>query len=70
MKDEKKIKSALVSVFSKDGLDHLISLLVENNVVIYSTGGTQKHIENLGAPVVPVEYLTDYPSILGGRVKT
>ena len=39
-------------------------------MVIYSTGGTQKHIENLGVPVVPVEYLTEYPSILGGRVKT
>ena len=70
MNDEKKIKSALISVFSKEGLDQLISLLNENEVEIYSTGGTQKYIENLGVEVVPVENLTEYPSILGGRVKT
>ena len=70
MNDEKKIKSALISVFSKEGLEQLISLLNENEVEIYSTGGTQKYIENLGFEVVPVENLTEYPSILGGRVKT
>ena len=70
MNDEKKIKSALISVFSKEGLEQLISLLNKNEVEIYSTGGTQKYIENLGFEVVPVENLTEYPSILGGRVKT
>ncbi len=66
----KKIQSALISVFYKDGLDSLIKLLNEQNVTIYSTGGTQQFIEKLGVPVVPVEQLTTYPSILGGRVKT
>ena len=67
---ERKIKSALISVFSKDGLDDLVNHLDRNNVTIYSTGGTQRYIENLGVSVVPVEELTNYPSILGGRVKT
>jgi phosphoribosylaminoimidazolecarboxamide formyltransferase/IMP cyclohydrolase len=66
----KKIQSALISVFYKDGLDSLVKLLHEQKVTIYSTGGTQTFIEKLGVPVVPVENLTTYPSILGGRVKT
>src|SRR5215510_1797954 len=66
----KKIQSALISVFSKDGLEPIVKLLSENNVTIYSTGGTQDFIEKLGIKVVPVENLTTYPSILGGRVKT
>lgn len=66
----KKIKSALISVFYKDGLDQLAQKLVEQNVIIYTTGGTQKFLEDLGHKVVAVETLTEYPSILGGRVKT
>ncbi len=66
----KKIKSALISVFYKDNLEPIIDLLQKNDVTIYSTGGTQKFIEDQGASVTPVEELTDYPSILGGRVKT
>ena len=68
--DNKRIHSALVSVFDKTGLEPLIKTLHKNNVVIYSTGGTQAFIEDLGVPVVRVEDLTSYPSILGGRVKT
>jgi phosphoribosylaminoimidazolecarboxamide formyltransferase/IMP cyclohydrolase len=64
------IKSALISVFSKDGLDELVKILDSKGVKIYSTGGTQKFIENLGISIIPVEELTAYPSILGGRVKT
>ncbi len=66
----KKIKSALVSVFYKDGLEPVVKLLHELGVTIYSTGGTQQFIEKLDIPVIPVEQLTGYPSILGGRVKT
>ena len=66
----KKVKSALISVFYKDGLAPVIEELHRHGVVIYSTGGTQKFIEDLGVPVIPVEDLTSYPSILGGRVKT
>jgi phosphoribosylaminoimidazolecarboxamide formyltransferase/IMP cyclohydrolase len=66
----KKIQSALISVFYKDGLENIVKLLAEQNVTIYSTGGTQQFIEKLGVRVVPVEDLTTYPSILGGRVKT
>ena len=66
----KKIQAALISVFYKDGLDSLVQLLHEQKVTIYSTGGTQQFIEKLGIPVIPVENLTSYPSILGGRVKT
>ena len=66
----KKIKRALISVFYKDNLDTIIHQLNELGVEIYSTGGTQEFIENLGIPVIPVESLTSYPSILGGRVKT
>jgi phosphoribosylaminoimidazolecarboxamide formyltransferase / IMP cyclohydrolase len=70
MKDLKKIKSALISVYHKDKLDQIVKKLDELHVTIYSTGGTQSFIEELGTSVVPVEELTSYPSILGGRVKT
>jgi len=66
----RKIKSALISVFHKDGLDEIINLLDQYDVTIYSTGGTQKFIESLGVEVERVEDLTSYPSILDGRVKT
>ena len=66
----KKIQSALISVYYKDNLEPIIALLKEHGVTIYSTGGTQKFIEEQGAAVVPVEQLTGYPSIFGGRVKT
>jgi phosphoribosylaminoimidazolecarboxamide formyltransferase / IMP cyclohydrolase len=66
----KKIQSALISVFYKDGLEPIIRQLHRLGVTIYSTGGTQSFVENLGIAVVPVENLTSYPSILGGRVKT
>jgi phosphoribosylaminoimidazolecarboxamide formyltransferase/IMP cyclohydrolase len=67
---EKKIKSALISVFYKDGLEPLARTLQKLNITIYSTGGTQKFLEDLGIPCVSVESVTGYPSILGGRVKT
>ncbi|CAN5867118.1 bifunctional phosphoribosylaminoimidazolecarboxamide formyltransferase/IMP cyclohydrolase [soil metagenome] len=66
----KKIQSALISVFYKDGLENIIRQLNDLGVTIYSTGGTQKFIEDLHVPCIPVESLTTYPSILGGRVKT
>ena len=66
----KKITSALISVFYKDNLEPIIALLKAQGVKIYSTGGTQKFIEEQGAEVIPVEELTSYPSIFGGRVKT
>ena len=66
----KKIQSALISVFSKDGLEPVVRKLHEQNVTFYSTGGTEDFIKNLGIHVVPVEEITSYPSILGGRVKT
>jgi phosphoribosylaminoimidazolecarboxamide formyltransferase/IMP cyclohydrolase len=66
----KKIKSALISVFYKDGLEPIVKKLHHLGVTIFSTGGTQQFIESLGLPCVPVENLTTYPSILGGRVKT
>lgn len=66
----KKIQSALISVFYKDGLDTLAQTLHQHGVTIYSTGGTQQFIEQLGIPCVGVETVTGYPSILGGRVKT
>ena len=65
-----KISSALISVYYKDGLEPLVRLLHEHNVKLYSTGGTQTFIEQLGIPVMAVEDLTGYPSIFGGRVKT
>jgi len=70
MSSSRKIKSALVSVFYKDNLEPVIKRLHELGVALYSTGGTQSFIEQLGIPVTPVESLTSYPSILGGRVKT
>ena len=70
MSQDKTISSALISVFSKDGLEPIVKKLNVQGVTIYSTGGTQKFINDLGIDVVPVENITDYPSILGGRVKT
>ncbi len=70
MSDQKAIKSALISVFDKGGLEPIIKELHKNGVTIYSTGGTQAFIESFDIPVVRVEDLTSYPSILGGRVKT
>ena len=70
MSQERTIKSALISVFNKEGLAPLVQKLNEQGVVIYSTGGTQKFINDLGIDVIPAEKITDYPSILGGRVKT
>ena len=70
MSGTKKISSALVSVYHKDGLDEIITKLHEEGVKLISTGGTQRFIESLGIPCQPVEDLTGYPSILGGRVKT
>lgn len=66
----KKISSALISVFSKDGLAPIIKTLSDLNVTLYSTGGTEQFIKDLGYDVIAVEDLTSYPSILGGRVKT
>ena len=70
MADIKKIKTALISVFHKDGLDEMLSLLNEHGVKFLSTGGTKTFIESLGYNCESVENLTGYPSILGGRVKT
>ncbi len=70
MSQSKKINAALISVFYKDGLENIVTELHRLGVTIYSTGGTQKFIEDLNVPCVPVESLTSYPSILGGRVKT
>lgn len=70
MNGEKRIQSALISVFHKDGLAPIVKLLHELGIIIYSTGGTQAFIEEQGVPVTAVEDLTSYPSILGGRVKT
>jgi phosphoribosylaminoimidazolecarboxamide formyltransferase/IMP cyclohydrolase len=67
---EKKIQSALISVFYKDGLEPLARTLQSLGITIYSTGGTQQFLEDLGIPCVSVESVTGYPSILGGRVKT
>lgn len=70
MSTTKKATSALISVFHKDGLEPIIKKLDELGITIYSTGGTEKFIKELGVNVVPVEDVTSYPSILGGRVKT
>ncbi|WP_417350743.1 bifunctional phosphoribosylaminoimidazolecarboxamide formyltransferase/IMP cyclohydrolase [Flavobacterium alkalisoli] len=70
MSTVKNISSALISVFDKDGLEPIVRKLHENSVTIYSTGGTESFIKDLGIPVVAVEDVTSYPSILGGRVKT
>lgn len=67
---DKIIKNALISVFHKEGLEPIVKQLIGLGVNIYSTGGTQNYLEGLGAGVLPVEELTSYPSILGGRVKT
>lgn len=66
----KKIRSALISVFHKEGLDEIITKLHAEGVIIYSTGGTSEYIKKLGAQVTAVESLTDFPAIFGGRVKT
>ncbi len=68
--ERKSIKTALISVFNKDGIDEIAKELNKKNVQIISTGGTKKHIENLGIKVNAVEDYTNYPAILGGRVKT
>lgn len=70
MTTTKTIKSALISVFDKQGLEPIVKKLNEYGVTIYSTGGTETFIKDIGIPVVPVEDVTSYPSILGGRVKT
>ncbi len=64
------MKNALVSVFDKEGLEPIVRQFDKCGITIFSTGGTQKFIENLGINVVPVEDITSFPSILGGRVKT
>jgi len=70
MSNSKTIQSALISVFDKTGLEPIVKQLHNQNVTLYSTGGTEDFIKNLGIPVVAVEDVTSYPSILGGRVKT
>lgn len=70
MSETKKIKTALVSVYHKEGLDEILNKLHKEGVELISTGGTRKFIESLGLPCKAVEDLTTYPSILGGRVKT
>lgn len=70
MSDDRKIKTALISVFHKDGLEDLLAKLHAEGVRFLSTGGTQRFIESLGFPCEKVEAVTSYPSILGGRVKT
>ena len=70
MTDEKKIKTALISVFHKDGMEEMLEALNANGVKFLSTGGTQQFIETLGYECQKVESVTTYPSILGGRVKT
>jgi phosphoribosylaminoimidazolecarboxamide formyltransferase/IMP cyclohydrolase len=70
MNTSKTIQSALISVFSKEGLEPIVKKLHEQNVTLYSTGGTEDFIKDLGIPVFAVEDVTSYPSILGGRVKT
>lgn len=70
MPETKQIKTALISVFHKDGLDELLATLHAQGVKFLSTGGTQQFIESLGYECQKVESVTSYPSILGGRVKT
>lgn len=70
MSESKKIKTALISVYHKDGLDSILSKLHAEGVSFLSTGGTRSFIESLGYPCEAVENITGYPSILGGRVKT
>ena len=66
----KKINSAFISVFNKENLESLVSLLLKLNIKLYSSGGTKIALEKLGCKVTSVEDITQYPSILGGRVKT
>lgn len=68
--ENKKISSALISVYDKTGLEEVVTLLNKSGVVIYSTGGTYEFIKKLGIPVVSVDSVTQFPEILGGRVKT
>ncbi len=70
MDTTRKAKTALISVFHKDGLAPIVQKLNELGITIYSTGGTEKFIKDQGINVIPIEDLTSYPSILGGRVKT
>ncbi len=70
MSTTRPLRSALLSVYSKEGLEPVVRLLLAQGVQLYSTGGTQTYLEGLGADVTPIESLTAYPSILGGRVKT
>ena len=70
MQDSIRVSSALISVFDKKGLDPIVEKLHQLGVTIYSTGGTADYIDSLGVEVIRVESITDYPSILGGRVKT
>ncbi|HPT22656.1 MAG TPA: bifunctional phosphoribosylaminoimidazolecarboxamide formyltransferase/IMP cyclohydrolase PurH, partial [Bacteroidales bacterium] len=70
MMSDKRIHSALISVFYKDGLEDIVRMLRKLDIKIYSTGGTYNFIDGLGIPAEKVEDLTTYPSILGGRVKT
>lgn len=70
MAETKKMKTALISVYHKDGLEDILAKLTEQGVKLLSTGGTQKFIESLGYECEKVEDVTSYPSILGGRVKT
>ena len=70
IKENKKIKSALISVFNKDGLEEIVKLLHRHNVKIISTGGTAEFILKLSVPVTEVEEITNYPALFGGRVKT
>ena len=66
----KKVKTALISVFYKTGMDEIVALLQQNGVQIYATGGTFDFVKQLDHTVKTIESLTGYPSILGGRVKT
>ena len=70
MAETRKMKTALISVYHKDGLEDILAKLNEQGVKLLSTGGTQKFIESLGYECEKVEDVTTYPSILGGRVKT
>ncbi|MFV0248087.1 MAG: bifunctional phosphoribosylaminoimidazolecarboxamide formyltransferase/IMP cyclohydrolase [Tenacibaculum sp.] len=70
MSNTKTIKSALISVFNKKGLEPVVKKLNALNISIYSTGGTEKFIKDLGISVIPIEQISSYPAILGGRVKT
>lgn len=68
--ETKKISTALISAYDKTGLEEIATLLNKSGVAIYSTGGTYDFLKDLGIPAISVESLTDFPEILGGRVKT